>query len=163
MGTIFYDYDGKYDFKFELRIVSDIQLPKDFYCDDIEVKKDKFNGEIKYTTPIKSGITFIKIEKNGHSTIYMSIYEHGSTLNVGKSGLILLLENGKKISKPNAKIDVDVATNGYRYNAFIRLNENDINLLKKYKITDDRLYIYDGTISGEAGNLIKEYLKCLTK
>ncbi len=163
IGTIYYDYDAEYEFNFELQIISKIDLPKDFYCDDITVKKDKFNGEISYTTPIRKGINFIKIEKDGKTSIYMSILQFGSTLSVGKKGLILLLENGARISRPNAEIDVDAADNGYRYSAFIQLTSSEINLLKKYRVTDDRLYIYDGTINKEAGSLIKAYINCIAK
>lgn len=105
----------------------------------------------------------MKTIKGKETNIYLSINETGSTLNVGKTGLILLLEGGHRIDKPDAKIDAEVNTagGGYVYKAFVLLTKEDLDLLSKYSITDDRLYIYEGTIL--KGNKIKEYVKCLIK
>lgn len=93
----------------------------------------------------------------------MSINELGSTINVGIKGLTLLLENGKKIERPNADIDAKVnkGGSGYLYSAFIELTKEEIDLLINNPITDNRLYIYDGQIKN--GAKLSEYLKCLTK
>lgn len=161
LGTIFYDYDSKYDFNFELEVVNGLELPEGFYCKDIETTTDKFSGETSASANYSDGIKFIKSTKDGVSKIYMAINQPGSTLNVGKKGLILLLENGKKIERPNAKIDVDAKGRNYVYSAFIELTKPEIDLLIENPITDNRLYIYDGEIKN--GAKLSEYLKCLTK
>lgn len=163
LGTVYYDYDSKYDFSFELEVVGGLELPEGFYCKDIETTTDKFSGEITESSDYSEGIKFIKSTKDGVSKIYMAINEPGSTLNVGKKGLILLLENGKKIERPNADIDAKVNTSGknYVYSAFIELTKAEIDLIINNPITDDRLYIYDGEIKN--GAKLSEYLKCLTK
>lgn len=162
LGTVFYNYDSKYDFEFELEVVGGLELPEGFYCKDIETTTDKFNGETTASSDYSEGIKFLKITKNGSSKIYMAINESGSTLNVGEKGLILLLENGNKIERPNAKIDVDTGSGrNYVYSAFIELTKKEIDLIINNPITDDRLYIYDGEIKN--GAKLSEYLKCLTK
>lgn len=162
LGTIYYDYDSKYDFNFELEVIGGLDLPEGFYCKDIETKTDKFSGETTASSDYSEGIKFLKITKNGSSKIYMAINETGSTLNVGEKGLILLLENGNKIERPNAKIDVDTGSGrNYVYSAFIELTEKEVDLIINNPITDDRLYIYDGVIKN--GAKLSEYLKCLTK
>ncbi|NDJ00081.1 hypothetical protein GWA97_13405 [Flavobacterium sp. LaA7.5] len=164
IGVLYYHYDSKYDFSFELEIIGGLDLPEDFYCKKIDVKVDKFENKQSYFTPYTSGVLLMKTVKNGKANIFLSINELGKTLNVGKTGLTLLLENGKKISKPDAKIDVE--TNGYGeyvYNTLVLLTEDDIKLLLENNITDNRLYIYDGVIKKEDAEVIREYLKCLTK
>lgn len=162
LGTVFYNYDSKYDFEFELEAVGGLELPEGFYCKDIETTTDKFSGETTASSDYSEGIKFLKIIKNGSSKIYMAINESGSTLNVGEKGLILLLENGNKIERPNAKIDVDTGSGrNYVYSAFIELTKKEIDLITKNPITDDRLYIYDGEV--KYGAKLSEYLKCLTE
>lgn len=161
IGDVYYDYDSKYDFDFELDVVGGLQLPDGFYCNDIKITTDKFNGEVTSSSEYSDGISFIKVTKNKISKIYMAINETGETLNVGKKGLVLLLENGKKIERPNTKIDVEAGAKNFVYSAFIELSKEEIALIIKNKITDDRLYIYDGTV--ENGIKLSEYLKCLTK
>jgi len=162
-GILFFDYDTVYDHNFVFEVIGGLQLPEGFYCENFTVKTDKFSNEVTTTSPSSDGISFIKVEKGEYKSIYLNINEIGSTLNVGKKGLILLLENGKRIEKPNAEIDVvpREGRNGYIYSAFINLEEADIKLLTENKITDGRLYIYDSTVEG--GEAIKEYLKCMIK
>lgn len=161
LGIVYYNYDSKYDFNFELEVVGGLELPEGFYCKDIETTTDKFNGDTTSRSSYSEGISFIKVTKGGTSNIYLAINETGATLNVGKKGLTLLLKNGKKINRPNAKIDTKVnSSGGYIYSAFIELTEEEIELIIKNHITDDRLYVYDGEIKN--GEKLSEYLKCLT-
>ena len=161
LGTVYYDYDSKYDFNFELEVVGVLELPEGFYCRDIKTETDKFTGETSATSDYSEGISFIKITKEGTSRIYLTINESGSTLNVGKKGLILLLENDKKIERPNAKIDVESGRSNYVYSAFIELTKAEIDLIKENNIIADRLYVYDGEIKN--GAKLGQYLKCLTE
>nr|DAS88617.1 MAG TPA: hypothetical protein [Caudoviricetes sp.] len=162
-GTVYYNYSPEYEFDFELEVVGGIDLPEGFYCDKVSTENDKFTGETTYTTDFEDGISFVKIVKNKIPNFYMQINTTGSTLNVGKKGLIVLLDNGTKIQKPNAKIDVSTTSSGggYVYSAFVSLTKNDISLLKQHNITAARLYIYDSNIEG--GFKLKDMLKCITK
>lgn len=162
-GDIYYDYDPQFEHQWHFQFVGEFTLPKDFYCRNIEMTADKFTGDTTYVTPAASGFTFIKKKKEKSEIIYLSKNEPGSTLNVGEKGFILLLENGKRIEKPDAKLDVKTSKygSGYIYNVFVRLTESDISLLTQNAITDARLYIYDGTVKPDDGKIIIEYLKCL--
>ena len=161
--VFYYDYDPKYDFKYQLEVIGGLQLPEGFYCEDIVIETDKFTGDIRKSSPTHEGVYFLKSTKNGTSTYYLSIKERGATPKVGATGLILLLTNGKRIEKPTVPIDVKVNTggDGYMYNAFVSLTDEDIKLLSENQITDNRLYVFDGTIKN--GQILSEYLKCLTK
>jgi len=165
-GIYFYDYNPKYDFEYILEVLGGLEIPKDLYCADITIEDDKFTGEIRSKSPYSEGVSFIKVTKEGISKIYISINETGSTAVVGKTGLILLLENNKRIEKPTAPIDVKVnsgytGATGYVYSAFVELTAEDIKLLCENAITDNRLYIFDGTIKN--GQKLKDYLNCLNK
>lgn len=164
-GTLYFDYDPRFEYHYVFDVIGGLKLPEGIYCEDIETTTDKFTGEIKSVTPYSEGVRFIKVVKDGKTSIYFTMNETGSTPNVGKTGLILLLENGKRIDRPAEPIDVKVneAKGGspYVYSVFMLLTPTEINLLKENAITDNRLYIYDGTI--ENGKKLKEYLICLTK
>jgi hypothetical protein len=164
-GVMYYDYDPTYEDLFKLSVVGGLTLPEGIYCSDLKSENDKFTSEVKTTVPYTEGVSFIKVEKDGKSTIYLIINQIASTLKLG-DGFILLLENGKRIENASEKIDVKVnsgytGATGYVYSAFVALSENDIKLLTENSITDKRLYIYDGVVKN--GNKIKEYLKCLVK
>lgn len=161
--TVYFEYDPKYDHEYPFEVVGGLTLPEDFYCRDIEKETDKFTNDITHRSPYIEGVSVIKSIKGDKARIYLAVNEIGSTLNVGKKGLILLLEGGQKIDKPDADLDVKVnkGGSGYVYSAFVELTLSDISLLTKYSITDNRLYVYDGTINN--GAKIKEYIKCLTK
>lgn len=161
IGIIYFNYSPKYQHSFPFEILSDLDLPDDYYCKYIKTTTDKFTGDITSRSVISEGITLMKVTKDDSSKIYMSIKEYGSTLTVGKEGLILLLENGQKISRPNAKVDVEANKNGYTYSVFIELTEPEIQLIMGNNITDNRLYIYDGQIKD--GAKLSAYLECLTK
>ena len=111
------------------------------YSKNIKIEVDKFDKDTTYETPFDQ-IKFIKTIKNNKTTIYMSISTIGSIYAMGKKVLILL-DNGEIIEKTD-DIDIRVNNNGdYEYSTFIRLSNLDINLLKKYNITDTKLYIFD--------------------
>ena len=165
-NTVFYyDYDPKYDFKYQLEVIGGLQLPEVFYCEDIVTETDKFTGAIRKSSPTCQGISFLKTTtKNETSIYYLSIKnKNGSTPKIGATGLYLLLTNGQRLEKPATPIDVKVNNDGsgYTYSAFVRLTESDIRLLIENQITDSRLYVFDGTIT--KGKILSEYLKCLTK
>ncbi len=163
IGTLFYKYEPTYVHNFELEVVGGLDYPDGFFCDDIEYENDKFEKIERFYAPIQNGITFMKTIINGKSTIYMTVMVHGEGLNVNGKGVWILFEDGTKISKPNADLQIDVATNGYRYAGFIELTKNDIKLLTEKTMTDKRLVIYDGSIDTNSAVILKEYLKCLVK
>jgi len=90
----------------------------------------------------------------------MSLTTIGSTPSTGE-GVIILLENGQKITK-NIETSVDVNDNAqYEHSAFISLTNTDIELLKQYEMTDARLYIFDMKIKNPEQYL--GYINCLTE
>lgn len=159
LGTVFYDYNSNYEHDFELEVVGGIEYPEGFFCDKIEVEKDKFTKKTTYITDTRDGISFFKFTSGSTSNFYISANSAQSSLNTGKKGLFILLENGIKIQKPNAKVKVDVYGTDYVYNVFEQLNKNDISLLKKYKITNVRIYTYDEEVN--SGVILKDMFKCL--
>lgn len=159
IGTIYYKYNPEYESSFELKILNPSQ---EIFCNQIEKEIDKFDKSITYRTPTYEGVGIEKVIKGKSKVYYLSITTPGSTLNVNEKGVIILLNNGMKISKPNQKIDVEAGSGSdYVYSAFFSLNENDLKLLLQNQITDFRLYIYDNSINEDKRNQIQQYLKCL--
>jgi len=114
----------------------------DKYCDKITSEVDKFTGEKTYKTPILKQVVFYKVIKDGSVTVYMRLSTIGSTPPTG-NGVIILLENGEKITKDvETSVNVNSAAQ-FEHSAFFSLSQADIELLKKHRITDARLYIFD--------------------
>ncbi len=156
-GIIYFDYNPKYDFQFPFEVIGGLNAPEGFYCQGIKNKTDKFTGETQYDTEMIDGITF---QKSGNK-IYLYCVSSGPTVNVNKKGLIFLLQNNKRINRPEATIDVKVVEDFFAYSAFIELSNDEIELLSENNITDERLYIYDREIKD--GTKLRAYLKCLAK
>jgi hypothetical protein len=160
-GIIYFNYNPKFEHTFPFEVVGGLDFPEGYFCKDIEENKDKFTNDITFRTPKSDGISIVRVKKENSVNTYLSIRVHGSTVNVNEKGVILLLENGVKIQKPDEKLDVEVTSDGsgYTYSAFINLDPNDITLLTQHKITDVRLYIYDRNITN--GKKLIEYIKCI--
>ena len=162
LGTVYYEYDSEYKHNLEIKVVGGLKFPEGYWCDKFTVNKDKFEDKTSYYSPQESGFTVIKIVSNGTTNYYLRVEEVGSTANVGGKGLYLLFNDGTKINKENVQIDAKVGNKGwYIYSAFVELTNQDLEILKTRKLTDNRLYIYDGTVNSESATLIQEYIKCL--
>jgi hypothetical protein len=132
------------------------------YCKKIITKIDKFNGDTTYISPHAAGfmdpIYFIK--KNGETMI--SMIGSGSTLNIEKEGLIILLKDGTKIERPDMSIDWDSnPPYGWIYSVFFTLTEEEIRLLSNSPISSARMYVYDTDYHEKKSLKQMEYLKCL--
>ncbi len=168
IGILFFDYDTRYRHSFPFEVIGGLDLPEDFYCKKLVIKKDKFEDIERIFTPIVDGVSFVKVIIDKQPMIYLAIRNNGYTANVSKKGLYILLKNGSKISKPNADIDVEVNKRKYKdsdyiYSAFEILTKGDISMLLENNITDTRLFVYDREVDIESSNIIKEYLKCIVK
>ena len=162
LGTIYYEYDTRYKHNLELTTVGGLKFPEGYWCNKFTVNKDKFEDKTSYYSPQESGFSVIKIISKDITTYYLRVEEGGSTANVDGKGLFLLFEDGTKLNKDKAKIDVKVGNNGgFIYSAFVELTMEDLEILKSKKLTDNRLYIYDGSVKAESASLIQEYVKCL--
>ena len=162
LGTIYYEYDSHYKSSMELDIVGDISYPEGYWCNKFTVKEDKFESRKSSYSPKCDGLSISEITEEGIVSYYLRVEQGGSTLNVDGTGLFLLFSDGTKWTKPNEKIDVGVGDNGnYIYSAFVSLTLEDLKIFSSKIITDNRLYIYDGTISTEAAKEFQEYVKCL--
>jgi hypothetical protein len=162
IGTIYFDYDPKWEHTFTFEVMGGLDLPKDFFCKDIEVNIDKFTDEKNYSAPFCDGVMFLKVETKNGTTYYAQFNTHGSTVSLGEKGIIILFKDGYKIERNDVEIDCDVSSSGssYNYSAFFRLNSIEIEKFKNEVITDYRLYIYDNSITN--GIKLQEYMKCLS-
>ena len=161
---IFYKYNKDISIEFPF-LTSKIIYPNNFFCSKIEKEIDEFTNEIKFSTPSLSDgeispVSILKIISKGKTIYYLSLRTQGSTININKTGVIILFQDGTKWSK-DAKIDADVGRNGFDYSAFITLNPNDLAIFSTKKIKKFRLYIYDQEISPRNAELFKYYVDCI--
>jgi len=141
--TIYFVYDGKYDFNFPF-LVKGFSFSKEYLSKNIEKQVDDFEDKITFNSPITNDLSIMKVIQKGKTTYYLSLETSGSTLNYNGKGVTILFKDGTKWTKPNEKIDVKVIDgSGWGYSSFITLNQQDLLLFSKKVIKKFRLYIYD--------------------
>lgn len=132
-------------------------------CDIIKRKVDEFNGEKSFDFTVKSNdgsdVSIIKVVNKGISIYYLSIMIRESNIYRG-NGVTIILKNGKKINKPNEKVESTYLGSDFYSKTFISLSKTDIALLKESGISKYKLYISTGDIS-EHSDKIKELFNCL--
>lgn len=144
-----------------IALSSTLSISQSNTCDKIIHQYDKFENREFYFTPTIEGIDFTKVKTNDITEIYMSVSVNSHTLNIGKKGAYILLENGVKIIKLEEKIGVSVDKNMYKNNTIFKLDKNDITLLTNYNITDIKVGIFDKEINISSSQTNSEFLKCL--
>ena len=102
---------------------------------------DEFTGDVTYY--VNSDVSFTKVISKGISKLYLSIWIKEDDIYTGK-GVILILENGKKINKPNENVEYTYSSGSFYATTFIQLTNQDILLLKESGISKFKLYILDG-------------------
>ncbi len=161
---IYFKYDGKYAAtSYGFPFLTSVALPDEYFCNKLESKKDDFSDEIKVQNPFSlSTKEYIhKIINKSDTTYYLSLKAYGSTVTVDGKGVVVLFEDGTKLEKPDEKIDVTAGQKDFDYSCFIRLSKDDIQLLRKTKITKYRLYIYDTNVSPFAAESLVKYTNCI--
>jgi len=128
-------------------------------CNKIEFNNDEVRNYKSYTTPIdinSSDMVYINkiIEPNKKPVYYLYFRVNEST---GKTvnGLYIILKNGKRISRPNEEIDLEVDNEevsiehpGFKQSVMIELSQSELLTLKsspieKYAISYLTESIYD--------------------
>lgn len=163
--AIYYLYDKQYEHNFPF-LTSQITIDINALCSKIEKRTDDFTNEVTINNPIIEGrqissMILYKTVKSGKVSYSLSLRTYGSTVNVGETGVIILFDDGTKMSKPTVKIDVDTDEKGFEYSAYIPLTETEVKSLTTKKIKKFRLYIYDKEVSPSFAEKFTYYVKCV--
>jgi|BioPla2DNA2_1021312.scaffolds.fasta_scaffold36365_2 hypothetical protein len=163
--AIYYLYDKQYEHNFPF-LTSQITIDINALCSKIEKRTDDFTNEVTINNPIIEGrqissMILYKSVKSGKVSYSLSLRTYGSTVNVGETGVIILFDDGTKMSKPTVKIDVDSDEKGFKYSAYIPLTEIEVKSLTTKKIKKFRLYIYDEEVSPGFAEKFTYYVKCV--
>jgi hypothetical protein len=166
-----YDKSKSYYFPFLTNYMeTDEQL-----CTKIEKKVDDFTNQITWYSPhiYASNILpvdFTKISTSSTTLIYLMLCSYGSSVSVGKKGVIVLFTDETKWeSNSDVKCEVNeyrdlsrIGRNGdFEYSTAIRLNENDIELFRTKLIKKFRLYAYDNEIDEMTAIKLQKFLNCM--
>ena len=127
-------------------------------------KTDEFNGEttIRGMLMIDDGgmLGYSKIIYPDSTIMYfLDIFAKVEKPTYGGKGVYLLLKNGKKISKPKGKVEVEYMSNNYYIRGFIVLTDDDLKLMTESGIEKYKLYITTGKIADT--DKIKRLCDCI--
>jgi len=121
------------------------ELNVEKYRKDIRIIDDKFTGEKRLLSPLLEPISFMKVISPKDTLYFISLRTVASTYSTG-NGVIILLENGDKITK-NVETESKLKNSQWEHSAMDYLSIEEMELLKKYNITDVRIYIHDFSVS----------------
>lgn len=152
-GTLYYKYYPQFASSFEFDVIGG--LPTEFYCGKIET--NSLGAQI---TPAVMGVMLRKETIAGKPTVMITAVVFGDKAEVDKKGMIITLENGKTIVKPNAPLDVTIS-NGYRYMASDSLTSAELKLLAESPIVRIRLFTFSEDFKDMGP--VMHYAKCMMK
>lgn len=157
-------YDQNYSDRFPFT-VSKIDYEKHDLCKEIEIKIDDFTKQKTYMTPFKRNRgydIFVHVDENMPPRYYLFLEVYGSTLNVAKKEVKLLLEDGTVWEKEAEDfIDPEPDGSGYNYTALVKLNSAEAVLITRNKLKKFRLFVYDRSISTHDSEMLKLYMNCI--
>jgi hypothetical protein len=130
-------------------------------CNRIIKEIDEFSGEITYEAKVTNDVIFFKFKDKGIVEYCLSIWVKETDIYTG-TGVTIILKNGKKINKPNAKVESTYSGGSFYTTTFIRLTNYDIELLKQSGVEKYKLYVSTGQIIGYS-DLSKDIFNCLIK
>ena len=121
----------------------------------ITMEKDKFDGTTTWRSPFygkglaattRKRVSFTRtLDKEEKINYYLSLTTYGLTLNYNKEGFILLFEDGSRLEKPKAKVDVKSSEGSYwEYSVFVSLTEDELDMFANKKVDSFKIYIYEG-------------------
>lgn len=166
MGQIIYfryDKTSKYKFPF---LVANVSLDKNIICSKINKKTDDFTGRTIISSPLfESGknlpVAIFKSIVDDDVSYFLALQTYSLTVNVYKKGVIILFENGSKLTKKDVEIDVEASQRGYEYSALVPLTKAEAESLATKHIDKFRLYIYDEDVTQGFALKFTNYVKCV--
>jgi hypothetical protein len=133
-------------------------------CDiELSRKVDDFNGQVMITTSIRNWnwdrISFSKFIEKKSVKYYLSIDVKTQDIYYGK-GVFFILKNGKRIDRPNQKIESDYSDGNFFCTAFITLTSQDMKLFSESGIEKYKVDFLTGNFI-EQSNVLREMASCI--
>ena len=130
-------------------------------------KIDDSTNQISIDCPVlgnlRNSIHIIKTINRNNVAYYLDLSTQGSSVFVGWKGAIILFNDGTKMKKPNAEIDIEVSDYGYRYATSIPLTQADLKVLSSKNIDKFRLNIFDAAVNSKEAELFRFYTRNIVK
>lgn len=132
--TLYFKYDSEYEMSFPFEVIGGIELPADFYCERVLTRK---NEELNYffISEPSEGIVFYKAKPDNMIINAVGITIPSDTPKPIGKGVSITLENGHVIDYPDNEVEaIDNGLGGSAYRATIGLSDEEVELIKQYKI-----------------------------
>ncbi|RYD77134.1 MAG: hypothetical protein EOP55_09960 [Sphingobacteriales bacterium] len=159
--VIYFKYNPISSSGYYFEIKGGLDLPEDFYCDLIkEVSRE--NEPQRFIYMERPVFVLLKTEIDGVET-YLLELELSTDENEDGKGMVIVLENNKKIEKPNLDVKKQIKSETPHYTAYIALTSQEIDLLKSNNILSYNIYKFNASMPQEYSENIRGALNCMTR
>lgn len=139
-----YNPKAYYDFPFSLK--KELTFIDDFFCNEINVEKDKFTGDVRRGSRLGEDVNFKSIIKDGDIFNFIGLQVSSRISDGAKGGKVyILFDDESKIEFDNIDVDVSYINSSinYMYYVNIPINKNHIDQFKSKKIEAFRIVFQD--------------------
>ena len=159
--VIYFKYNPISSSGYYFEIKGGLDLAEDFYCDLIkEVSRE--NEPQRFIYMERPVFVLLKTEIDGVET-YLLELELSTDEDEDGKGMVIVLENNKKIEKPNLDVKKQIKSETPHYTAYIALTSQEIDLLKSNKILSYKIYKFNASMPQEYSENIRGALNCMTR
>ena len=144
--TIWLDYSPKYSHNFYFLVEGGFEVSDEYFCSKfISSSYDDFEEETTVRSD-NSSYRLIRVGNSGGSVFYLSAsVGSDSTAAIGGDGFYLILQDGTKLSWPDAKLDTEVNPSKYGkdyiVDAFVKLTEEQLRKISTSDTKKAKFYV----------------------
>lgn len=134
-------------------------LPDDYYCSYVTEDRDS-EGHKKFIAEEQFMYRAYKVyglDSYGYAIELMTSIDSNET---GK-GVTIVLDNGKKIVRPNLQVEMDDSGRTSQFNVLFLLTDEEVNLLANNKVLSYTLYKHEQTMYKSFAPVLQGIFKCL--
>lgn len=160
------DYNPASIYDFPFTVVEPLKVTEGFFCTELRSESDEFTSTHSVSSPMGDDVVFTRKVKDGRTYFLMSLKASSSSLTaMGKTGAIVLFNDGDKIEFKEAEMDVLRTSLAGHYNILttVILDRSMIEKLTMKQIKGFRLYMDDKMLTNFESLRYMDLIKCITK
>lgn len=135
-------------------------------CEGITVEESNFSKDYRLGTAVEENVSISKVRNNGAVKYYLTVIhfdDYRLSINPRSVDVGVIFNDGTKIEKKDTRLDIRYLSTAdqYLYFTFIQITEREARLFEKKNVTDYMVHIFEGTISNEKSEMIRQQVECV--